>query len=149
MEHNSNNLFVQRFIFKIKNNIMTKIIVLFLSLIPAFIYYQIYCGNLTEFAYSIPYAIVMSIFCGALGSYVALFIYWYIQDHFAKYKTISKILNLLVNKYTFVFSISFIALCYLFLIMSLFIKQTTLVLAVLFIALCFTTSLLYFINKNK
>lgn len=89
------------------------------------------------------------IFMGAFGSYVALFIYWYIQDHFSKYKIISKILNLLVNKYTFIFSISFIALCYLFLIMSLFIKQITLVLAVLFIALCFTVSLLYFINKNK
>lgn len=149
MEHNSNNLVVQRFIFKIRDNIMTKIIILCLSLLPTLIYYIFHCENLTEFAYSIPSAIVMSIFCGAFGSYVVLFIYWYIQDHFSKYNIISKILNLLVNKYTFIFSISFIALCYLLLIMSLFIKQITLVLAVLFIALCFITSLLYFINKNR
>ncbi len=113
MEHNSNNLVVKRFIFKIRNNIMTKIIILFLSLLPTLIYYIFHCENLTEFAYSIPSAIVMSIFCGALGSYIALFLYWYIKDHFSKYKIISGILGILINKYTFIFSILVIALGYL------------------------------------
>ena len=149
MEHNSNNIIVQSFIVKLKNSILVKTLVLILTLIPTFIYCIVICKDVSEFIRKIPFMFTTSIIIGAFGSYIALFIYWYIQKHFAKYKIISKILNLLVNKYTFVFSISIIALCYILIIMSLFMNRITVIFAVLFIALCYITSLLYFINKIK
>ena len=149
MEHNSNNIIVQRFIVNLKNSISVKTIVLILTLIPTFIYCIAICEDVSEFIKKIPFMFKASIIIGAFGSYIALFTYWYLKDHFSKYKIISKLLNLLVNKYTFVFSISLIALCYLLVIIGLFIKQITLVFAVLFITLCFILSLLYFINRQK
>ena len=146
MEKLSDNVILKKFIANLKKKFTYKFVVLIITLIYPLIFQNI---KIEELIFNFGNIFLSIIFMGAFGSYVALFVYWYIQDHFSKYNIISKMLNLLVNKYTFIFSISFIALCYLFLIMSLFIKQITLVLAVLFIALCFITSLLYFINKNK
>lgn len=137
------------FINKLKMSNYTKIItVTLLTLFSEILNILLFDIEITNFKIMLA-NIVSLFFVGILGSYIFLFLYWYIKDKFKEDHFVNKLLNLIVNKYTCIFSVTAILLGYIVIIISLFIEQIELIFAFLFIALCFITALLYFINKNK
>ena len=102
MEHNSNSIIVQKFIVKLKNSILAKLLILVIALMPTFIYYTFVCENMSEFVRKIPTAFLISLICGAFGSYTVLFIYWYVRKKYRQNSIIEKISNLIFNKYSII-----------------------------------------------
>jgi len=64
--------------------------------------------------------VVSSLFIGILGSYIFLFLYWYIKDKFKENHFILKLLNMMINKYTCIFSVTAILLGYIVIIIMVF-----------------------------
>ena len=60
--------------------------------------------------------VVSSLFIGILGSYIFLFLYWYIRDKFKENYFIQKLLDIMINKYTCIFSVIAILLGYIVII---------------------------------
>ncbi len=64
--------------------------------------------------------VVSSLFIGILGSYIFLFLYWYIRDKFKENYFIQKLLDIMINKYTCIFSVIAILLGYIVIIIMVF-----------------------------
>lgn len=111
---------LQKLLFKLKKQNMLKY--LFILVLPTFfIFLNLYISNIeidtpkTIFAH-----ILMSFFTGILGSYIFLFLYWYIKDKFNEKHLVNKLLNIMINKYTCIFSVIAILLGYIVIIIMVF-----------------------------
>ena len=94
-----------KIICKIKKSSLIKIIVLLiLTLFPVF-FNKIRLINIFTH-------IIFSLLFGILGSYIFLFLYWYIKDKFKENHFIQKLLNIMINKYTCISSVIAILLGY-------------------------------------
>jgi len=97
----------------IKKSFLIKIIILIiLTLFPVF-FNKIRVINI--FTY-----IIFSLLFGILGSYIFLFLYWYISDKFNENHLVNKLLNIMINKYTCIFSVIAILLGYIVIIIMVF-----------------------------
>lgn len=82
--------YIQDFLYKLRYSRKTKLLVLFLSPIPFIIEIYLlsngYTTILKELLREIATLYIYSLFCGLLGSYVVLFIYWFIEDKIKSFK---------------------------------------------------------------
>lgn len=114
---------LQKLLFKLKKQNMLKY--LFILVLPTFfIFLNLYISNIeidtpkTIFAH-----ILMSFFTGILGSYIFLFLYWYIKDKFKENHFIQNLLNIMINKYTCICSIIVILLGYIAIAIMVFLSN--------------------------
>jgi len=82
------NKCVQDFLYKLRYSIKTRLLILILSPIPFIIECLILFrnANLLELLSSIIPFYILSLFCGLFGSYLVLFLYWYIEDKIKNFK---------------------------------------------------------------
>ena len=64
--------------------------------------------------------IISSFVTVILGSYIFLFLYWYIRDKFKENHFIQNLLDIMINKYTCIFSVIAIVLGYIVIIIMVF-----------------------------
>lgn len=64
--------------------------------------------------------IISSFVTAILGSYIFLFLYWYIRDKFKENHFIQNLLDIMINKYTCIFSVIAIVLGYIVIIIMVF-----------------------------
>lgn len=114
---------LQKLLFKLKKQNMLKY--LFILVLPTFfIFLNLYISNIeidtpkTIFAH-----ILMSFFTGILGSYIFLFLYWYIKDKFKENHFVQKLLNMMINKYTCISSVIAILLGYIAIAIMVFLSN--------------------------
>ncbi|MBR2524927.1 hypothetical protein IKE67_00525 [bacterium] len=110
MKKSSDNIIIKKFITNLKCTSKYKVIVLIITSILPLVILNI---KIEKLMFNFINIFLGIIFPSAFGSYITLFLYWYVKDNFSEHNIISKILNILINKYTFVFSISIITLGYL------------------------------------
>ncbi len=98
-----------KMISKLKKSSLIKIIIMIiLTLFPVF-FNKIKLTNILTH-------IIWSLLFGILGSYIFLFLYWCIKDKFSENHFIQKLLDIMINKYTCIFSIIAILLGYIVII---------------------------------
>ncbi len=106
----------KNFINKLKLSNSTKIIaVSILTLFSEILNLLLFDIKITNFKIVLA-NVVSSLFIGILGSYIFLFLYWYIKDKFNENHLVNKLLNIIINKYTCIFSIIAILLGYIVII---------------------------------
>ena len=106
IEEKSDNLILKNFIFNLKKSLKTQILVLFVSLIYS---YLLVLNIFAKSDFDIYYAmflfvlsIFLSLFVGLMGDYIALYLYWYLNN---KNNKLKYLLQLVFNKYTFIIAI--------------------------------------------
>ncbi len=116
----TNYSILQKILIKLKKQNMLKC--LFIFVLPTFfIFLNLYILNIEiDTPKTIFENILMSFFVGILGSYIFLFLYWYIKDKFKEDHFVNKLLNLIVNKYTCIFSVTAILLGYIVIAIMVF-----------------------------
>ena len=82
MEKKSNNIIIKHFIANLKISFKYKIIVLIITALPILFVLNVKSNDLFEHFIGILLGLI---FMGAFGSYITLFLYWYIKDHFSEY----------------------------------------------------------------
>lgn len=90
LEKKSKNEIVQRFISCMKNSKKTRVIILLVTLLPVFLYvtYSVFAASSADtetFLFVLHYAgylLLYTLGFGLFGSYIVLFLWWYLKDKF-------------------------------------------------------------------
>ncbi len=107
IENKSENLILKNFIFHLKKSHKAKFYVLLINTIYTFILISltlnIYSNfDIKFFIFIFVVSILMSLFFGLMGSYIALYLYWYLNKKFYKLRNI---LHFIFNKYTVIIAL--------------------------------------------
>lgn len=89
LKNHTKDKYIQKFLYKLKYSAKTKLLILILSPIPFIIEFLAIFGSVKsglELLAGIGTLYLYSLFCGLFGSYLVLFIYWYIEDKIKKVK---------------------------------------------------------------
>lgn len=90
LEKKSKNEIVQKFINSMKNNKKTRVIILLVTLLPVFLYvtYSVFAASSADteiFLFVLHYSgylLLYTLGFGLFGSYLVLFLWWYLMDKF-------------------------------------------------------------------